>query len=97
LNNTLYFTLKCGVLYNSNKCCTEAQAPSVGSHKAIFAFHAHLIKKKISPLVEGRGACLRDIETCLNAGLEALYLCSSSQNDPGGGQRATGLADVGGA
>jgi hypothetical protein len=62
LNNTLYFTLKCSVLYNSNKCCTEAQAPSVGSHETIFAFHAHLIKKKIGQASWGWGACLRDIE-----------------------------------
>jgi hypothetical protein len=39
LNNTLYFTLKCGVLYNSNKCCTEVRAPSVGLHGGDFCPH----------------------------------------------------------
>jgi hypothetical protein len=37
------------------------------------ALNAHLIKNKISPLVEGRGACLHDIETCLNISLESPY------------------------
>jgi hypothetical protein len=57
---------------------------------AIFAPMAHLIKNKISLLVGGRGACLRNIEMRLKASLEALYLRSNPQNDPDGGQRNDG-------
>jgi hypothetical protein len=43
--------------------------------RAILALHAHLIKKKNCLLVGVgvRGACLRDIEMCLNTSLESPY------------------------
>jgi len=79
LNNTLYFTLKCGVLYNSNKCCTEVQSPSVGTHGGDFCFPWHTKSRKKSATRWGdRGACLCDIETCLNVGLAAV----KALNDP---------------
>jgi hypothetical protein len=38
LNNTLYNTCKCSVLYNSYKCGTEVQTSSMGLHEAILHF-----------------------------------------------------------
>jgi len=46
LNNTLYFTCKCSVLYNFYKCGTEMQTSSIEVHEGDFALHAHLSKKK---------------------------------------------------
>jgi hypothetical protein len=38
LNNALYNTCKCSVLYNSYKCGTEVQTSSMGLHEAILHF-----------------------------------------------------------